>query len=135
MIRRAAATTVVLALAAVFVSASGRQGHAQDLSAGANAFKKCQPCHAVGEGAANKVGPTLNGLEGRRAGSVEGYSYSEANKRSGIVWNEQTFKEYIQNPRAVIPGTKMIFAGIKNETEIANLWAYLKQFGPDGKTK
>jgi hypothetical protein len=63
------------------------------------------------------------------------YNYSDANKNSGIVWGEATFKEYIKDPRAKIPGTKMIFPGIKNETEIGNLWAYLKQFGPDGKKK
>ena len=62
-------------------------------------------------------------------------SYSDANKNSGIVWDEATFKEYIKDPRAKIPGTKMIFPGIKNETEVNNLWAYLKQFGPDGKKK
>ncbi|HET9902567.1 MAG TPA: cytochrome c family protein [Xanthobacteraceae bacterium] len=108
---------------------------AQDREAGAVVFNKCLPCHAVGEGAKNKVGPVLNGLEGRRAGTVEGYAYTGANKSSGIVWNEAAFKEYIRNPRARIPGTKMFFAGITNETDIANLWAYLRQFGPDGKVK
>ncbi len=108
---------------------------AQDIAAGETSFKKCLPCHAVGEGAKNKVGPELNGLDGRHSGSVEGYNYTDANKKSGITWDEATFKEYIQNPRAKIPGTKMTFAGIKNEKEIANLWAYLKQFGADGKKK
>jgi cytochrome c len=107
----------------------------QDLAAGENSFKKCLPCHAVGEGAKNKVGPPLNGLDGRKSGTVEGFSYSEANKNSGIVWNEESFKEYIRDPRAQIPGTKMIFPGIKNEKEAGDLWAYLKQFGPDGKKK
>ena len=107
----------------------------QDLAAGENSFKKCLPCHAVGEGAKNKVGPPLNGLDGRKSGTVEGFSYSEANKNSGIVWNEESFKEYIRDPRAKIPRTKMIFPGIKNEKEAGDLWAYLKQFGPDGKKK
>jgi cytochrome c len=107
----------------------------QDLAAGENSFKKCLPCHAVGEGAKNKVGPPLNGLDGRKSGTVEGFSYSEANKNSGIVWNEESFKEYIRDPRAKIPGTKMIFPGIKNEKEAGDLWAYLKQFGPDDKRK
>jgi len=107
----------------------------QDLAAGENSFKKCLPCHAVGEGAKNKVGPLLNGLAGRKSGAIEGFSYSEANKNSGIVWNEESFKEYIRDPRAKIPGTKMIFPGIKNEKEAGDLWAYLKQFGPDGKKK
>jgi cytochrome c len=108
---------------------------AQDLKAGENSFKKCLPCHAVGEAAKNKVGPVLNGLEGRKSGTIEGYSYTEANKNSGIVWSAETFADYIKDPRAKIPGTKMIFAGIKNDAEIASLWAYLKQFGPDGKSK
>jgi cytochrome c len=105
------------------------------ISPPANSFKKCLPCHAVGEGAKNKVGPVLNGIEGRKAGTVEGFSYSDANKNSGITWDEATFKDYIKDPRAKIPGTKMIFAGIKNEKEQTDLWAYLRQFGPDGKKK
>lgn len=108
---------------------------AQDLAAGETSFKKCLACHAVGESAKNKVGPLLNGLEGRKSGTIEGYNYTEANKNSGIVWDEATFSDYIKDPRAKIPGTKMIFPGIKNETEITNLWGYLRQFGPDGKKK
>ena len=108
---------------------------AQDLAAGEQSFKKCLPCHSVGDGATNKVGPQLNGLEGKKAGTTPDYSYSEANKNSGLVWSEAVFKEYIKNPMGQMPGTKMAFPGIKNETEIGNLWAYLKQFGPDGKIK
>jgi cytochrome c len=115
--------------------ASTHIASAQDLAAGEQSFKKCLPCHSVGPDAANKVGPELNGLDGRKSGSVPDYSYSDANKNSGITWNEASFKEYIQNPMAKVPGTKMAFAGIKSENEIANLWAYVKQFGPDGKTK
>ena len=81
-----------------------------------------------------KVGPAQNGLDGRKAGSVPNYQYSDANKNSGIVWNEATFKEYI-NPKAKIPGTKMIFAGIKDEQEINDLWAYLKQFDANGNIR
>ena len=75
------------------------------------------------------------GADGRKAGGVEGYGYSDANKNSGITWEEATFKEYIRDPRAKVPGTKMLFAGSKNDKDIADLWAYLKQFGPDGKVK
>ena len=83
----------------------------------------------------NKVGPELNGLDGRHSGRVASYSYSDANKNSGIVWNEATFKQYIQDPKAKVPGTKMIFAGIKNQQEVNNLWAYVKQFDADGNIK
>jgi cytochrome c len=108
---------------------------AQDVSAGETAFKKCLPCHDVGEDAKNKVGPELNGLDGRKSGAAPDYNYTDANKNSGITWNEASFKEYIKDPRGKIPGTKMIFPGIKNEEEANNLWAYLKQFGADGKPK
>ena len=74
-------------------------------------------CHAGGEGAKNKVGPELNGLDGRHSGTAASYSYSDANKNSGITWNEAQFKDYIKDPKAKIPGTKMVFAGIKNEKE------------------
>jgi cytochrome c len=124
-----------LIIGVVIVVASSTAALAQDIDAGQTSFKKCQPCHDVGEAAKNKIGPILSGLDGRKSGSVEGYSYSDANKNSGITWNEATFKEYINDPRAKIPGTKMIFPGIKNEKEAGDLWAYLKQFDPNGKRK
>ena len=108
---------------------------AQDVAAGKASFNKCMACHAIGEGAKNKVGPELNGLDGRKSGTAEGYSYSEANKNSGITWNEAQFKEYIKDPKAKIPGTKMAFIGIKNEKEVNDLWAFLSQYDKDGKTK
>ncbi|MCA0421394.1 MAG: cytochrome c family protein [Proteobacteria bacterium] len=106
---------------------------AQDISAGERSFAKCRACHQVGEGARNLVGPELNGLIGRHSGAVEGYSYSNANKNSGLTWDEATFADYIKDPRARIPGTKMIFVGIKSEKEIKDLIAFLKQFDKDGK--
>jgi len=122
-------------LAALAAVAMTTAASAQDLAAGENSFKKCMACHAVGEDAKNKVGPILNGLEGRHSGSVPGYSYTDANKNSGITWTEAEFLDYIKDPRAKIKGTKMIFPGIKNETEAKNLWAYLKQFDASGKKK
>jgi cytochrome c len=119
---------------AALVAASGAAG-AQDLAAGEQSFRKCLPCHAVGADARNKVGPLLNGLDGRKTGTIPGYSYTDANKNSDIVWSDATFKEYIIDPRAKMPGTKMVFPGIKNEKEIADLWAYLKQFNADGSKK
>jgi cytochrome c len=108
---------------------------AQDVAAGEKSFRKCLPCHAIGPNAQNKVGPKQNGLDGRKSGTVEGFAYTDANKNSGIVWNESTFKEYIADPRAKIPGTKMIFPGIKNAQEATDLWAYMKQFDADGNIK
>src|SRR3954470_874440 len=125
----------VLLVAGAAIFALGGAASAQDVAAGENSFKKCLPCHSVGEGAKNKVGPELNGLDGRKSGSAPDYNYTEANKNSGITWNEAVFKEYITNPRAKIPGTKMVFAGISSENERNNLWAYLSQFDPAGKKK
>ena len=108
---------------------------AQDAAAGEAVFKQCRACHAVGPEARTLVGPVLNGLDGRKSGTVEGYGYSAANKNSGITWGEATFKEYITDPIAKIPGTKMAFVGVKKEKDIADLWAYLKQFKADGSMR
>ena len=105
---------------------------AQDAEAGKKVFNKCRACHQVGPTAKNGVGPELNGLIGRKAGSVEGYNYSDANKKSGLTWDEATFAEYIKDPKAKVPGTKMIFPGIKDEQKIKDLTAYLKQFDASG---
>jgi len=122
---------LVLSVAAL-IAATG-MAIAQDLAAGEQSYRKCLPCHSVGEDAKHKIGPVLNGLDGRKSGTIEGYNYSEANKKAEITWSEESFKDYIQNPMARVPGTKMAFGGIKNETEIASLWAYLKQFKAGGK--
>jgi cytochrome c len=123
------------ALTVIASSIAATAALAQDAAAGKTSFNKCLACHAIGEGAKNKVGPELNGLDGRKAGTAEGYSYSDANKNSGITWNEAQFKEYIKDPKAKVPGTKMAFAGVKNDKEINDLWAYVSQFDKDGKTK
>jgi cytochrome c len=128
-------TTTLGALIVIASSAIASSALAQDAAAGKSSFNKCLACHAVGEGAKNKVGPELNGIDGRKSGTAAGYSYSDANKNSGITWSKDTFLEYIKDPKAKIPGTKMIFAGIKNEREANDLWAYLSQFDKDGKTK
>jgi len=108
---------------------------AQDLENGKAVWNKCRACHQIGEGAKNLVGPVLNGLFGRKAGTIEGFNYSDANKSSGITWDEATFREYIKNPKAKIPNTKMVFVGLSDERDIEDLLAFLKQFAPDGKTK
>jgi cytochrome c len=124
-----------LVTAATLIVASALVTLAQDVEKGATIFKKCALCHKIGPGATNLVGPVLNGLDGRHSGSVAGFNYSDANKNSGIVWSEQTFGDYIKDPKAKIPGTKMVFAGIKNEQEAKDLWAYLKQFDAQGNIK
>ncbi len=108
-----AAPLSLLALALLAMPLAARPAAAQDLEAGQRAFNKCRACHQIGEGARNLVGPELNGLIGRHSGAVAGYSYSSANTK--------------------IPGTKMIFAGIKSDKEIADLTAFLKQFDKDGR--
>jgi cytochrome c len=122
-------------VAIVFAMAATSAARAQDAAAGETSFKKCTPCHSIGDGAKNKVGPELNGIDGRHSGTAEGYSYSDANKNSGITWSKDQFLEYIKDPKAKIPGTKMAFAGIKNEKEAGDLWAYLSSFDKDGKKK
>ncbi|MGZ5836692.1 MAG: c-type cytochrome [Xanthobacteraceae bacterium] len=128
---RLSETLLAIAAATVLISPV----MAQDIDAGERSFRKCTPCHSVGPDASNKLGPVLNGLDGRKSGSVENYSYSDANKNSGITWNETEFLDYITDPKAKIPNTKMIFPGIKTEKERKDLWAYLKQFDKVGKIK
>jgi len=125
--------SVKVALMAVLaLTATHGIAQAQDAAAGEKIFTRCRPCHQIGEGAKNLVGPELNGIVGRKAGSAEGYNYSDANKNSGITWDEATLKEYLKNPKAKIPGTKMIFAGLPKQEDIDNLVAFLKQYGADG---
>ena len=121
------------ALTILTVIATAPAAMAQGVAAGKTSFNKCLACHAIGEGAKNKVGPELNGLNGRKSGTAEGYNYSDANKNSGITWDEATFKEYIKDPKATMPGNKMAYAGLKDDKKIADLIAYLKTFGADGK--
>jgi cytochrome c len=121
-----------LALGAVLATVSFT-AHAQDIAAGERVFGQCRACHQVGESARNLLGPNLNGLFGRKAGSVEGYSYSPANKSSDLTWDEANFRTYIKDPRGQMPGTKMIYAGLKEDARITDLVAYLKQFDAAGK--
>ncbi|WP_454633736.1 c-type cytochrome [Bradyrhizobium cenepequi] len=117
-----------IVIAAAFAAAGLSQANAQDAAAGEKVFVVCKACHQIGDNAKNVVGPVLNGLIGRKAGSVDGYSYSAANKNSGLTWDEATFSDYIKDPKAKIPGTKMVFAGIKDEQKIKDLIAYLHTF-------
>jgi cytochrome c len=122
-----------LLLAALPLLAFPAVSSAQDAEAGQRVFTQCRTCHQVGETARNAVGPHLNGLFQRKAGEVAGYTYSEANKKSGATWTEEFFAKYIADPRGVMPGNKMVYAGLKNEKQVTDLIAFLKQYGPDGK--
>lgn len=123
----------VYAFAALVLTGSVDVASAQDVALGEKVFLKCRACHQIGEGAKNAVGPVLNGIIGRKAGTYPDYSYSDANKNSGLTWDEATLKEYLKNPRAKVPGTKMIFPGLTKDDEISNVIGFLKQFGADGK--
>jgi cytochrome c len=121
--------------AAVLVMMATSAARAQDAAAGEKTFAVCKACHQIGETAKNAVGPVLNGVIGRPAGTYAGFSYSDANKNSGLTWDEATFRDYIKDPRAKIPGTKMIYPGLKDEQKTTDLLAFLKQFDADGKKK
>ncbi|MGO9005450.1 MAG: c-type cytochrome [Beijerinckiaceae bacterium] len=122
-----------IAISLFAVAAYVRPGMAADADAGQAIFnQKCKICHQIGPSAKNFVGPELNGLAGRKTGAVEGYNYSDANKNSGITWSEEEFKKYITNPKVVIPGTKMVFAGLPKDSDRDNLWAFISQFKADG---
>ncbi|KAF8261951.1 putative cytochrome c [Lactarius quietus] len=99
-----------------------------DAKTGAQLFKtRCAQCHTVGEGEGNKVGPNLHGLFGRHTGQVAGFKYSDANKKKGIEWGEDTLFEYLANPKKMIPGTTMAFAGFKKEKDRNDIITYLKE--------
>jgi cytochrome c len=129
--RRAGALAVaatVLAWLWPLVPAAAQQGNAAD---GAEVFKKCRACHDVGPEAKNKVGPMLNGVIGRTAGTVPQFAYSEANKSAGakgLTWSEESLAKYLEDPRAFMAGTKMAFAGLKDPQDRNDLIAYLKTF-------
>jgi cytochrome c len=123
---------VSLTIASIGLAVPASAARAQDAAAGEHVFVKCRACHQVGETARNMIGPSLNGVVGRPAGTFPGYSYSDANKNSGLTWDEATLKDYLKNPRGKVPGTKMAFPGLTSETDIDNVIAYLKQFGADG---
>ena len=101
---------------------------AGDAAAGAKVFNNCKVCHQIGDNAKNMIGPVLTGVVGRKAGTYPGYAYSDANKNSGLTWDEATLEEYLRNPRAKVPGTKMTFPGLPKEEDRRNVIAYLKTF-------
>jgi cytochrome c len=102
-----------------------------DLENGKKVFRLCSICHQVGDGAKNTpMGPNLNGIIGRKAGTIEGYNYSDANKQAGekgLIWTEETLSEFLQSPRSFMPGNRMVFAGVKDDSDRRDLVAYLNQ--------
>jgi cytochrome c len=108
---------------------------AQDAAAGEKTFTVCRACHQIGPNAKIAIGPVLNGIVGRKAGTYEGYTYSPANKESGIVWTPEELEKYLESPQTVVPHTKMIFPGLKDAQKRKDVIAFLEQFGPDGEKK
>lgn len=110
-------------LAAAMMTAVPVAAVAADAEAGKTVYNKCKACHQLEK---NAVGPHLKDVVGRKAGSLEDYKYSDALKKSGITWDEAALDKWLQGPSKDVPGTKMIFAGLKDETDRANLIEYLK---------
>lgn len=106
---------------------------AQDAAQGEKIFVVCRACHEIGPGAKDSVGPVLNGVVDRKAGTYPGFDYSAANKDSGITWTKEELAKYLANPQQVVPGTKMIFPGLHNPQQVQDVIAFLAQFGPDGQ--
>lgn len=122
-----------IAIAALMVSTGGALAQG-DVALGETVFKKCAVCHAVGEGAKNKVGPELNGVFGRTAGTAEGFNYSPAMKDAGaggLIWTPETVGQFVTKPKDFVKGTKMSFMGLAKPEDVANVLAYLATFSPD----
>jgi cytochrome c len=119
-------------LAALGLMGLSTASYSQDAEKGAIVFKKCMVCHTIEEEATKKLGPSLRGIVGRKAATVEGYKYSDAmlaKGAEGVVWDEATLTAYLPDPRKFVPGTKMAFPGLKNPEEVADIIAFLKTKG------
>lgn len=129
MIKQIFATVAAIAALSAPALAAG------DAKKGERVFKKCQACHQVGEDAQNRVGPILNDIIGRQAGTVEGFKYSDAMIEAGeegMVWNDEHLHAYLEKPRDYIPGNKMSFAGLRKEDDRDDVVAFLEQYSdPD----
>ena len=113
-------------LVAGALALAGQSALAQDAAKGEKVYKKCKACHSL-EAGKRKVGPSLNGIFGRTAGTLDGFKYSKAMVESGIVWDAETISAYMADPKGYIPKNRMAFPGLKKEADRANLIAYLKE--------
>lgn len=133
MLRTAFIAPILLAI--ILLAGTAVPVLAQDAAAGEKDFLVCRACHQIGPTAKIAVGPVLNGIVGRKAGTYPDYQYSDANKNSGIVWTPEELDKYLTSPQTVVPHTKMIFPGLKEEQKRKDVIAFLEQFGPDGEKK
>lgn len=126
--KRSIALCAVVAAAAMTAATSAALAQSGDVAKGERAFNlQCKACHTLERGGANKIGPNLYGLMGRRSGTMQGYGYSEVMRRFGIEWTDKTLAEYLSDPKTSMPGTKMVFAGIRRPEQLDDVIAYLRQ--------
>ena len=129
----------LVVLAALGLAAATGSAYAADAANGEKVFAKCKACHMIGEGAANRVGPQLNGIDGRQMASIADFKGYGADLKTmgdaGKKWNAEELTKYVSDPKAYNPGTKMAFAGVKDATDLADVVAYISSFGADGKKK
>jgi cytochrome c len=130
--RSTGAAVLLLALSQFCLSLTAQAQDSGDIAAGEKVFARCKACHQVGEKARNGVGPQLNGVVGRASAAVADYRYSPAMQKADLTWDPATLQAFLQNPKAVVPGTKMTMGGLTKAADFTNLLAYLKQFGPSG---
>lgn len=126
---------VAVSLVALAIGPARAQDAAGNAAAGEKLFIVCRACHQIGPGAKDAVGPVLNGVVGRKAGTYPAFDYSAANKNSGLTWDVPTLQKYIADPQKVVPGTKMIFPGIKDPAKVNDVIAFLSQYNEDGSKK
>ena len=117
------ALVVALGMTVVAIGAARAEG---DAAKGEQVFKRCMPCHNAGN-KTNKIGPYVQGVVGRKAGTAEGFNYSDAMKNSGLTWDEANLNQYLKNPKAKVPGNKMAFPGLPKQEDRDNVIAYLKK--------